>query len=86
MQTPVDVSYVADVVILTRFFETAGTVRKAISVVKKRASAHEDTIRELRVSGNGIELGQPLRGYRGILTGTPQPEPDALIKKPDAAG
>ena len=86
MQTAMDVSYVADVVVLTRFFETAGTVRKAVSVVKKRASWHEDTIRELRVTGNGIELGQPLRGYRGILTGIPQAEPDVLLRKPDAAG
>jgi circadian clock protein KaiC len=77
---------VADVVVLTRFFETAGTVRKAISVVKKRASGHEDTIRELRVTGNGIQLGQPLRGYRGILTGTPQPEPDTLLRKSDTDG
>ena len=76
----------ADVVVLTRFFETAGTVRKAISVVKKRASGHEDTIRELRVTDDGIQLGQPLRGYRGILTGTPQVEPDVLLRKPDAAG
>jgi circadian clock protein KaiC len=74
MQAPVDVSYVADVVVLTRYFETAGTVRKAISVVKKRAGGHEETIRELRVTDRGIQLGEPLIGYRGILTGVPQQE------------
>jgi circadian clock protein KaiC len=73
MQSTVDVSYVADTVLLTRYFEIAGTVRKAISVVKKRAGQHEDTIREFRVTADGIQLGQPLTNYRGILTGVPQP-------------
>jgi circadian clock protein KaiC len=87
MQATVDVSYVADVVILTRFFETAGMVRKAVSAVKKRAGGHEETIRELRVTERGIELGEPLRGYRGILTGNPQVDPDALVRgEPDGAG
>jgi circadian clock protein KaiC len=70
--SPVDVSYIADTVILLRFFEADGKVRKAISVVKKRSGAHEDTIREYRLGApHGIRIGQPLTGFRGVLTGTP---------------
>jgi circadian clock protein KaiC len=69
---PVDLSYLADTVILLRYFEHAGSVRKGISVVKKRAGSHEDTIRELRlVSGRGLEVGEPLRAFRNLLRGTP---------------
>lgn len=73
VEAPVDTSYLADSVVLFRFFETAGTVRKAMSVVKKRSGPHEDTIRELRMSSNGIALSEPLRGFQGVLTGTPVP-------------
>jgi circadian clock protein KaiC len=70
--TPVDVSYIADTVILLRFFEAEGMVRKAISVVKKRTGAHEETIREYRLGApHGIRIGQPLTGFRGVLTGVP---------------
>ncbi len=69
---PVDVSYVADSVILTRFFEAHGRVRKAISVVKKRTGTHEDTIRELQLGPGGVRLGGPLKDFRGVLTGVPQ--------------
>ena len=72
MLTPVDVSYLADAVILLRFFEAEGSVHKAISMVKRRAGAHESTIRELLISGKGIDVGEPLTGFRGILTGVPQ--------------
>ena len=72
VQTPVDVSYLADTVLLLRYFEAAGRVRKAISVVKKRSSAHEDTIRELSIGPGGIHLGAPLTSFTGILTGVPQ--------------
>jgi len=71
MTTPLDVSYVADSVILLRFFEAQGRVRKAISVVKKRSSCHEDVIRELQLSADGIRIGKPLIDFRGVLTGVP---------------
>src|SRR5690242_16256176 len=69
MQTPVDVSFLADTVILLRYFEAMGEVRQAISVVKKRRSGHERTIRELRLSNRGIVIGEPLRDFQGVLTG-----------------
>lgn len=71
MVSPVDTSYLADSVVLLRFFEYGGQVKKAISVVKKRSGPHEESIRELRFSGKGIELGEPLTKFRGILTGVP---------------
>jgi circadian clock protein KaiC len=71
MQTPVDTSYLADAVVLLRYFEHAGRVKKAISVVKKRSGAHEDTIRELRIRTGGISLSEPLTELRGVLTGSP---------------
>jgi circadian clock protein KaiC len=70
-ESPLDVSYLADTVVLLRFFETAGRVRKAISVVKKRSGGHEDTIREIRIGPNQITLGEPLTEFQGILTGSP---------------
>jgi circadian clock protein KaiC len=70
--TPIDVSYLADAVILLRFFELQGTIRKAISMVKRRAGAHETSIRELRIASTGISVGEPLTGFRGILSGVPQ--------------
>jgi circadian clock protein KaiC len=69
--TPVDVSYLADTVVLLRFFEAAGRVRKAVSVVKKRTGRHEDTIRELSIGTDGIRVGEPLSRFHGILTGVP---------------
>ena len=71
MQTPVDITYLADTVILLRYFEALGRVRRAISVVKKRASAHEDTIREYRIDKRGLTLGEPLVEFEGILRGAP---------------
>ena len=71
MMSPVDTSYLADSVVLLRFFEDAGKVKKAISVVKKRSGPHEESIREVRFSKKGIQLGEPLTQYRGILTGVP---------------
>lgn len=71
MKTPVDTTYLADNVILFRFFENRGRIRRAISVVKKRNSAHEFTIRELNLGSAGIEIGEPLEGFQGILTGVP---------------
>jgi circadian clock protein KaiC len=79
MRAPVDVTYIADTVILLRYFEAMGRIRRAISVVKKRTGAHEDTIRELRIGNNGIMVGTPLTEFQGVLRGVPNylgmPEP-----------
>lgn len=71
MKSPVDITYLADSVILLRFFEAEGRVRRAISVVKKRTGAHEDSIRELQITNRGMVLGQPLKEFHGILRGVP---------------
>jgi len=71
MKSPVDVTYLADTVILLRYFEAMGRVRRAISIVKKRTGAHEDTIREYRIGSNGISLGEPLIEFQGVLRGVP---------------
>ena len=71
MHTPVDASYLADAVILLRYFEAKGHVRQAISVVKKRGSQHERTIREFFLDVGGIHVGEPLRQFRGVLSGIP---------------
>jgi circadian clock protein KaiC len=68
----VDVSYLADTLILLRFFEHDGALKKAISVVKHRKSAHEETIRELQIRSDGIHIGPALRLFRGVLSGTPE--------------
>ncbi|KWT82748.1 Circadian clock protein kinase KaiC [Variovorax sp. WDL1] len=73
MQTPVDASYLADSVVLLRYFEDEGEVRQAISVLKKRGGAHERSIRSFSLDAQGIHVGQPLRNFRGILTGIPIP-------------
>jgi circadian clock protein KaiC len=72
MQTPVDVSFLADAVILLRFFEAAGEVRQAISVVKKRRGRHERTLREMRFGPAGVVIGAVLRDFEGVLTGVPR--------------
>jgi circadian clock protein KaiC len=71
MRSPVDVTYLADTVILLRYFEAIGRVRRAISVIKKRTGAHEDTIREYRIDKRGITLGEPLMEFQGVLRGVP---------------
>jgi circadian clock protein KaiC len=72
MRAPVDVTYLADTVILLRYFEAMGRVRRAISVIKKRTSAHEDTIREYRITKTGMMLGPPLMNFQGVLRGVPE--------------
>jgi circadian clock protein KaiC len=67
-----EISYLADTVILLRYFEAIGEVRKAISILKKRSGVHEQTIREFRIQRGGLEVGKPLRSFQGILSGTPQ--------------
>ena len=72
MQSPVDVSFLADTVILLRFFEASGTVRQAISVVKKRRGAHERTLREMKIGSAGMQIGEILQEFQGVLTGVPR--------------
>ena len=67
-----NISYIADAVLMVRFFEDEGRVRKAISVVKNRTGFHEDTIRELRIERRGIRIGEPLANFRGVLSGNPE--------------
>ena len=71
MSAPVDVTYLADTVVLLRYFEALGRVRRAISVVKKRTGPHEDTIREYQIGHRGVTLGEPLSGFQGVLRGVP---------------
>ncbi|BEP34767.1 ATPase domain-containing protein [Variovorax sp. V59] len=73
MKTPVDASYLADAVVLLRYFELEGEVRQAISVLKKRGGAHERSIRDFSMTATGLKVGEPLRHFRGILTGIPVP-------------
>jgi circadian clock protein KaiC len=68
---PLDLSYISDNVLLLRYFEAVGKIRKAISVMKKRVGSHEDTIRELRISSEGLQVGEPLVEFQGIMTGVP---------------
>ncbi|MAF29890.1 MAG: circadian clock protein KaiC [Croceicoccus sp.] len=86
MRSPVDVTYLADTVVLLRYFEAAGRVRRAISIVKKRTGAHEDTIREFRIDSHGISLGDPLTKFQGVLRGVPSVigEPELMDLTPPA--
>jgi circadian clock protein KaiC len=71
MATPIDMTYLSDAVVLMRFFEAQGRIRRAISVIKKRTGSHEDTIREYRIDSAGVRVGEPLKNFRGVLTGVP---------------
>jgi circadian clock protein KaiC len=71
MDTPLDISYLSDSVIMLRYFEFAGTVRRALSVVKKRSGNHEHTIREFQLDRQGLTVGPPLTNFRGVFSGTP---------------
>jgi circadian clock protein KaiC len=85
MSAPIDVSYLADCVIMLRFFEAAGTIRKAISVVKKRTGGHETTIREYAIGPDRIRVGEPLTDFQGVMTGVPQylGSPRPLLRNDD---
>ena len=72
MRQPVDLTYLADTVILLRYFEALGRVRRAMSVIKKRTGPHEDTIREFRIGRRGITVGEPLIEFQGVLRGVPE--------------
>ncbi|MDB6020635.1 MAG: kaiC [Pedosphaera sp.] len=71
LNAPVDLSYLADTVILLRYFEAMGSVKKAVSVIKKRSGRHEATIREFKITQQGIHVGEPLEQFQGVLTGVP---------------
>ncbi len=71
MQSPVDVTYLADTVVLMRYFEAHGEVRRALSVVKKRTGEHESTIREFRITSEGMQVGPVLQNFHGVLRGVP---------------
>jgi circadian clock protein KaiC len=72
MQTPLDLTYLADSVIVTRYFEAFGSIKKAISVIKKRTGAHEETLRELRIGQGGVLIGPVLSEFTGIFSGIPK--------------
>ncbi|MGA7129305.1 MAG: ATPase domain-containing protein [Chthoniobacterales bacterium] len=84
IRSPVDLTYLADTVIIMRHFEAAGAVRQSISVAKKRSGRHERTIREFRVTEKGLWVGEPLHHFRGVLTGTPILEPGPRATENDA--
>jgi circadian clock protein KaiC len=84
MTTPVDASYLADAVVLLRYFEYRGEVRQAISVMKKRGGRHERTLREFKLDG-GITVGEPLREFRGVLTGVPERDRDVDARRAEDA-
>lgn len=75
----VDVSYLADTVLLFRYFESRGEIQQAVSVFKKRTGSHERTLRQLKISERGVAVGEPLREFRGVMTGVPQYEGKAKI-------
>jgi circadian clock protein KaiC len=83
MDTPVDISYLSDAVLMLRYFELGGSVRRALSVVKKRSGRHENSIREFRLSNKGVRLGPPLKAFNGIFSGTPLYVGDTDLSAPD---
>jgi len=85
MQSPIDVSYLADAVLLFRYFEYSGEIRQALSVIKKRSGPHERTIRELKFGQGAISVGVPLKNLEGVLTGVPRLSGD-LLKVENSAG
>jgi len=85
MDSPIDLSYLSDAVLMLRYFEIAGHVRRALSVVKKRSGDHEHTIREFRLTKSGIRLGPPLTNFNGIFSGTPQFVGENIPPMPDDA-
>ena len=81
MKAPVDVTYLADSVILLRYFEVTGSIRRALSVIKKRTGPHEDTIREFWID-RGVRIGEPLVDFHGVLRGVPQLPGDRAPPRP----
>jgi circadian clock protein KaiC len=86
LQRDVDLSYLSDTTVLMRFFESDGELRRAITITKSRASSHAPTIHELLLHSKGIEIGEPLRGFEGVLTGLPTYRGDTrMMVSPDHA-
>ena len=83
MRSPVDVTYLADTVVLLRYFEAFGRVRRAISMLKKRTGSHENTIREFKIGRNGINVGPVLEKFQGVLRGVPEYVGDSMPKLPE---
>lgn len=86
MTSAVDATYLADAVVLLRYFENRGAVHQAISVMKKRGGRHERTLREFRLDGGRISVGRTLREFRGVLTGIPTYDPDVPAAEQDPEG
>ncbi len=88
MQSPVDITYLADTVVILRYFEVEGSVKKAISVIKKRSGDHERTIREFQITSDGVRVGAPLTDFHGVLTGIPmyRGSMDSMMKNQDPDG
>jgi circadian clock protein KaiC len=86
MQSPVDITYLSDNVLLLRFFEANGEIRRAVSMLKKRTGHHESSIRELRIERGGVQVGPRLEGFRGVLTGTPTYEGGSALLEDKVAG
>ncbi|MGR3572608.1 ATPase domain-containing protein [Brevirhabdus sp.] len=85
MKAPVDVTYLADTVVLLRYFEAIGQVRRAVSIIKKRTGRHEQTIREFKIAAKGLTLGDPLMGFQGVLRGVPQMVDGSKLLHPSGA-
>jgi circadian clock protein KaiC len=81
MPGPIDLSYLADTLVLLRYFEARGRIHKALSIPKKRAGRHESTIRELAMDGSGLRVGPPLTAFRGVLTGLPEYTGSASVEE-----
>ena len=86
MKSPVDVTYLADTVIMLRYFEAVGRVRRAISIIKKRTGAHENTIREYVIDRRGLTIGEPLTGFHGVLRGVPMLMGDEAVLMGEGEG
>ena len=71
-ESPVELTYLADTVVLLRYFEAKGAIHRAVSVVKKRTGPHEPTIREFHIDSTGLRMGEPLTGFQGVLGGRPR--------------
>lgn len=85
MHNPLDLTYLSDTVLLLRYFEAEGEIRRALSVIKKRTGHHEPSIREFKIDKNGVQVGPSLEGFRGVLTGTPTYDGDAQLMTPPSA-
>src|SRR6202051_4068604 len=80
-RSPMNLTYLADTVIILRHFEARGAIRQALSVAKKRSGGHESTIREFKVTAKGLWVGEPLLQFRGVLTGVPVLESEPGVQE-----